>query len=109
MKKLTEQQKVRRQILFNMSYLLLTFLIKEKVLSSYLNNISEYTYHWNIYLESVYKNLKDPSIAFEYAFSWKYTKEGYNFWKELNDKYKNTWEMNDSGALLLLSDYQYTY
>lgn len=36
MKKLTEQQKVRRQILFNMPYLLLTFLIKEKVLSSYL-------------------------------------------------------------------------
>ena len=27
MKKLTEQQKVRRQILFNMPYLLLTFLI----------------------------------------------------------------------------------
>lgn len=109
MKKLTEQQKVRRQILFNMPYLLLTFLIKEKVLSSYLNNISEYTYHWNIYLESVYKNLKDPSIAFEYAFSWGYTKEGHNFWKELNDKYKNTWEMNDSGALLLRSDYWYTY
>ena len=105
MKKLTEQQKVRRQILFNMPYLLLTFLIKEKVLSSYLNYISEYTYHWNIYLESVYKNLKDPSIAFEYAFSWRYTKEGHDFWKELNDKYKNTWEMNDSGALLLLSDY----
>lgn len=109
MKKLTKQQKIRRQILFNMPYLLLTFLIKEKVLSSYLNNISEYTYHCNIYLESVYKNLKDPSMAFEYAFSWRYTKEGHNFWKELNDKYKNTWEMNDSGALLLLSDYQYTY
>lgn len=30
MKKLTEQQKIRRQILFNMPYLLLTFLIKEK-------------------------------------------------------------------------------
>lgn len=105
MKKLTEQQKVRRQILFNMPYLLLTFLIKEKVLSSYLNNISEYTYHWNIYLESVYKNLKDPSIAFEYAFSWRYTKEGHNFWKELNNKYKNTWEMKDSCALLLLSHY----
>lgn len=109
MKKLTEQQKVRRQILFNMPYLLLTFLIKEKVLSSYLNNISEYTYRCNIYLESVYKNLKDPSMAFEYAFSWRYTKEGHNFWKELNDKYKNTWEINDSGALLLRSDYQYTY
>jgi hypothetical protein len=44
-------------------------------------------------------------MAFEYAFSWRYTKEGHNFWKELNDKYKNTWEMNDSGALLLLPDY----
>lgn len=32
MKKLTEQQKVRRQILFNMPYLLLTFLIKERVM-----------------------------------------------------------------------------
>lgn len=31
MKKLTEQQKVRRQILFNMPYLLLTFLIKKSI------------------------------------------------------------------------------
>lgn len=30
MKKLTKKQKARRQILFNMPYLLLTFLIKEK-------------------------------------------------------------------------------
>lgn len=26
-----------------------------------------------------------------------------------NIKYKSIWEMNDSGALLLLSNYQYTY
>ena len=72
MKKLTEQQKVRRQILFNMPYLLLTFLIKERVLKC--------------------------------TFTWYYTEEGYNFWKGLNDKYKSIWEMNDSGALLLLSN-----
>ena len=105
MKKLTEQQKIRRQILFNMPYILLAFLIKEKVLSSYLNNISEYTYHYNIYLESVYKNLKDPFMAFDYAFSWRYTKEGHIFWQKLNDKYKSIWEMKDSCALLLLSHY----
>ena len=36
MKKLTKKQKVRRQILFNMPYLLLTFLIKERVLDRFL-------------------------------------------------------------------------
>lgn len=44
MKKLTEQQKVRRQILFNMPYLLLTFLIKEKVLDSFLDGSSKYAH-----------------------------------------------------------------
>lgn len=40
---------------------------------------------------------------------WRHTKEGHHFWQKLNNKYKSIWEMNDSGALLLLSDYQYTY
>lgn len=35
MKELTEQQKLRRQILLNMPYILLTFLIKEKALSRF--------------------------------------------------------------------------
>lgn len=35
--------------------------------------------------------------------------KGHHFWQKLNNKYKSIWEMNDSGALLLLSDYQYTY
>ena len=51
MKKLTEQQKVRRQILFNMPYLLLTFLIKEKVLDSFLDGSSKYAHDKKINLE----------------------------------------------------------
>lgn len=104
MKELTEQQKIRRQILFNMPYVLLTFLIKEKVLSRFLDETSKFTYHCNIDLESAYKNLRDPSMAFEYTFIWRYTKEGHNFWEELNNKYKSIWEIDDSGVLLLLSD-----
>lgn len=105
MKKLTEQQKVRRQILFNMPYLLLTFLIKEKVLNRFLDNVSKYTIVHSISLPYLYIRLRDPYTAIECTFVWACTKEGYNFWKELNDKYKSIWEMNDSGALLLLSDY----
>ena len=105
MKELTEQQKIRRQILLNMPYILLTFLIKEKVLSRFLDETSKFTHRCNIDLESAYKNLRDPSMAFEYSFIWRYSKEGHNFWEELNNKYKSIWEMNDSGALLLLSDY----
>lgn len=105
MKKLTEQQKVRRQILFNMPYLLLTFLIKEKVLNRFLDNVSKYTIVHSISLPYLYIRLRDPYMAIECTFVWACTKEGYNFWKELNDKYKSIWEMNDSGALLLLSDY----
>ena len=109
MKKLTEQQKVRRQILFNMPYLLLTFLIKERVLNRFLDNTSKYAIVHSINLSCLYIKLRDPYTAIECTFAWYYTEEGYNFWKGLNDKYKSIWEMNDSGALLLLSDYQYTY
>ena len=105
MKKLTEQQKVKRQILLNMPYLLLTFLIKEKALSNFLDNISKYTISHSINLSYLYIRLRDPYMAIECTFVWDCTKEGYNFWRELDDKYKNIWEMNDSGALLLLSDY----
>ena len=109
MKKLTEQQKVRRQILLNMPYLLLTFLIKEKVLSNFLDNISKYTISHSINLSYLYIRLRDPYMAIKCTFAWACTEEGYDFWKKLNEKYESIWEMNDSGALLLLSDYQYTY
>lgn len=109
MKKLTEQQKVRRQILFNMPYLLLTFLIKEKVLDSFLDGSSKYVHDKKINLESFYTKLRVPSMAIECALIWRHTKEGHHFWQKLNDKYRSIWEMNDSGALLLLSDYQYAY
>ena len=105
MKKLTEQQKVRRQILLNMPYLLLTFLIKERVLSNFLDNTSKYTIFHSINLSYLYIRLRDPYMAIECTFAWACTKEGYNFWRGLNNKYKNIWEMNDSGALLLLSNY----
>lgn len=106
MKKLTEQQKVRRQILFNMPYLLLTFLIKEKVLDSFLDGSSKYAHDKKINLEPF---LRVPSMAIEYTLIWRHTKEGYHFWQKLNNKYKSIWEMNDSDALLLRSNYWYTY
>ena len=97
MKKLTKKQKARRQILFNMPYLLLTFLIKERVLDRFLDNTSKYAIVHSINLSCLY-------TAIECTFAWDCTKEGYDFWKGLNDKYKSIWEMSDSGALLLLSD-----
>lgn len=102
MKKLTEQQKVRRQILFNMPYALLSFLIKEKVLRSFLNNVSMYTLSRNLNLKYVFLKLRDPGQAIECTFIWRCSSEGYSYWYNLNEKYK--WEMSDSGALLLLSD-----
>lgn len=109
MKKLTEQQKVRRQILFNMPYLLLTFLIKERVLDRFLDNTSKYAIIHSINLSHFYTKLRDPYAAIECTFAWDHTKEGFNFWRGLNNKYKSIWEMKDSCALLLLSHYQYTY
>lgn len=100
-----KKQKVRRQILFNMPYLLLTFLIKERVLDRFLDNTSKYTIVHSINLSCLYTKLRDPYAAIECTFAWDCTKEGYNFWRELNNKYKSIWEMNDSGALLLRSDY----
>lgn len=105
MKKLTEQQKVRRQILFNMPYLLLTFLIKEKVLDSFLDGSSKYAIVHSINLSCLYTKLRVPSMAIECTLIWRHTKEGHRFWQKLNNKYKSIWEMNDSGALLLLLDY----
>lgn len=104
MKKLTKKQKARRQILFNMPYLLLTFLIKERVLDRFLDNTSKYAIVHSINLSCLYTKLRDPYAAIECTFAWDCTKEGYDFWKGLNDKYKSIWEMSDSGALLLLSD-----
>lgn len=88
-----------------MPYSLLTFLIKEKVLDRFLDNTSKYVFIHNINLVRFYTKLRDPYAAIECTFAWYCTKEGYDFWRELNNKYKNIWEMNNSGALLLLSDY----
>lgn len=104
MKKLTSKQKIRRQILFIMPYILLSFLIKKKALSSFLNNTSKYAILHNIGLHYIYGRLKDPYAAIECTFAWDCSKEGYSFWRELNIEYKQIWEMSDSGALLLLSD-----
>lgn len=91
-------------ILFNMPDLLLTFLIKERVLDRFLDNTSKYAIVHSINLSCLYTKLRDPYAAIECTFAWDCTKEGYDFWKGLNDKYKSIWEMSDSGALLLLSD-----
>ena len=104
MKELTNTQRVKKKILFNMPYALLSFLIKKKALSSFLNNTSKYAILHNISLHYIYRRLRDPYAAIECTFAWDCTKEGYDFWKGLNDKYKSIWEMSDSGALLLLSD-----
>ena len=87
MKKLTEQQKVRRQILFNMPYLLLTFLIKEKVLDSFLDGSSKYAHDNKINLESFYRILRIPDMAIECTLIWRYTKEGHHFWRKLHKKH----------------------
>ena len=92
-----------------MPYSLLTFLIKEKVLDRFLDNTSKYIIIHRINLSCFYTKLRNPCTAIECTFAWRCTEEGYDFWKGLDDKYKSIWEMNDSGALLLLSDYQYTY
>lgn len=105
MKKLTKQQRIRRLILFIMPYSLLTFLIKERVLDRFLDNTSKYIIIHSINLSRFYTKLRNPCTAIECTFAWHCTEEGYDFWKELDDKYKSIWEMNDSGALLLLSDY----
>ena len=89
MKKLTGQQKVRRQILFNMPYLLLTFLIKERVLDRFLDNASKYMIIHSINLSRFYTKLRNPCTAIEYTFAWDHTKEGFNFWRGLNNKYKS--------------------
>lgn len=105
MKKLTKQQRIRRLILFIMPYSLLTFLIKEKVLDRFLDNTSKYIIIHRINLSRFYTKLRNPCTAIECTFAWYCTEEGYDFWKRLNNKYKSIWEMKDSGALLLLSDY----
>jgi len=102
MKELTNTQRVKRKILFNMPYALLSFLIKEKVLRSFLNNVSMYTLSRNLNLKCVFLKLRDPEQAIECTFIWRYSSEGHSYWYNLNEKYK--WEMSDSGALLLLSD-----
>lgn len=105
MKKLTKQQRIRRLILFIMPYSLLTFLIKERVLNSFLDNTSKYIITHSINLSRFYTKLRNPCTAIEYTFAWHCTEEGYDFWKRLNNKYKSIWEMKDSCALLLLSHY----
>jgi hypothetical protein len=102
MKELTNTQRVKRKILFNMPYALLSFLIKEKVLRNFLNNVSMYTLSRNLNLKCVFLKLRDPGQAIECTFIWRCSSEGHYYWHNLNEKYK--WEMSDSGALLLLSD-----
>lgn len=81
--KVNRTTKVRRQILFNMPYLLLTFLIKERVLDRFLDNTSKYAIVHSINLSCLYTKLRDPYAAIECTFAWDCTKEGYDFGKDL--------------------------
>lgn len=83
MKKLTKKQKARRQILFNMPYSLLTFLIKEKVLDSFLDGSSKFVHDRKINLEPFYTKLRVPGMAIECTLIWRHTKEGHHFWQNL--------------------------
>lgn len=76
MKKLTKQQKTRRKILFNMPYILLSFLIKEKILKYFLNNCSKCL------------SGEVPINGIIGAFVWNDTEEGQYFWYNINKKYE---------------------
>ena len=70
---------MRHNIIINMPLTLLFFLIKERVLSKFLSNAID-CYERTAYYIMVYD-------LFESYFSWRYTEEGYEYWKNLRDKY----------------------
>lgn len=66
-------------------YIIVFFLIKEKAYKNFINNLKEKDlFEW-------YKMYYDTYI-FSEAFNWNDTKQGYQYWFDLNKKWLNTYQ-----------------
>jgi hypothetical protein len=70
----------------------------KKVKKFLIDNNAYHNYLYNLYQENHLNNLDDVSNFFsrhiheiysfiEFSFVWSHTKEGFDYWKKLNDKY----------------------
>ena len=64
---------------------LIAFLRKHKVLRKFKKNFRKYSYITNI---KDFCSMVSPNSFISGAFHWSNTKEGHNFWSNLDDKWR---------------------
>lgn len=82
MKKLSK----RHELVVNMPYVLLHFLIQENMLELFCDN---YVLEKVAYAPKYMYKEKPIELYIACAFYWHKTPEGHNFWRNLNMKYRS--------------------
>lgn len=80
-----KKNNVRHRIVINMPYLLLTILIRNNALSSYISNLivnREITTNYNNNVIEFF-SIRPISRILICSFPWMYTKEGFKFWEDI--------------------------
>lgn len=80
-----KENNVRHRIVINMPYLLLTILIRNNALSSYISKLivnREITTNYNNNTIKFF-SIRPISRILICSFPWMYTKEGFKFWEDI--------------------------
>ena len=83
-----KQLTFRQRIINNMPLTLLQCLIKNKALDKYVKNvINDFQNTFGGTEDHFIENILCSIQAISFAFVWKYTPEGHDFWKNIHQQY----------------------
>lgn len=80
----------RYELIANMPYRLISFLIKNMSLTKYVNNVLKNDTNYSI---KTIKIILKSEYAISLLFHWHKTPEGYEYWSTMNELfYKQIWQ-----------------
>ncbi len=84
-----ENLKFRHELVVDMPYVLLKFLIKEKALGKFVSN-NTFEDKWVIkgYTDAIKKGQVPADRLILAAFVWNETEEGHDFWEDLHQRFE---------------------
>lgn len=86
------KHQIKHQLIVNMPYNLIHFLIKEKAFEKFVNNSTHYLNLNKSRFSNQFIAGLSRRFAIAQAFTWKNTKEGHCFWNDVHFKYIKYYE-----------------
>lgn len=86
------KHQIKHQLIVNMPYNLIHFLIKEKAFEKFVNNSAHYLNLNKSRFSNQFIAGLSRKFAIAQAFIWKNTKEEFDFWNNVHYKYTKYYE-----------------